>query len=61
MAGNANALLSGTAMAVLVGAASIMSSLLIPSKILSVGLGNRIIIFLVGGLFLGLGLLFSKA
>ncbi|MDX5989633.1 MULTISPECIES: hypothetical protein [Haloferax] len=57
MAGDANALLSGTAMAVLIGAGSVVSAFLFPD----IDLGSRIILFFLGLFFFWAGLRFSRA
>jgi len=57
MAGDAYPLVSGTAMAVLIGAAAILSSLLVPG----IALGDRVILLFLGLLFALAGLLFSQA
>ncbi len=49
-------IISGSAMAVLLGFGSVGSSIFIPEM----GLGSRIILFLVGGLMIWLGLYFSR-
>ncbi len=57
MAGDANTLLSGTAMAVLIGAGSIAVSFFTPD----VDFGSRLILFFLGLFFVWAGLRFSKA
>lgn len=49
-------IISGSAMAVLLGFGSVASSIFIPEA----GLGSRIILFFVGGLMIWLGLNFSR-
>jgi len=56
MAGDANALLSGTAMAVLIGAGAIIAAFLAPD----INLGSRLILFFLGLFFSWAGLKFSK-
>ncbi len=51
-----NKIISGTAMAVLLGFGSIISAILIPN----IDLGSRIILFLIGSIFTGLGIYFSR-
>jgi hypothetical protein len=57
MAGNANPLISGTAMSVIIGGGCIISSFFIPG----IGLGERIILLFLGLLFFLAGLAFSQA
>jgi len=51
-----NKILSGTAMAVLLGFGSIVASIFVPN----LNLGDRIILFVLGCLFAWLGICFSK-
>lgn len=51
-----NKIISETAMAVLLGFGSIISAILIPN----IDLGSRIILFLIGSIFTGLGIYFSR-
>lgn len=56
MAGDANALLSGTAMAVLIGGGSILAAIFLPD----INMGSRIILFFLGLFFFWAGLRFSQ-
>jgi len=51
-----NNIISGTAMAVLIGFGAILSSVFVPN----IDLGSRIVIFLLGIIMIWLGLRFSK-
>jgi len=55
MAGDANALISGTAMAVAIGSGSILAAIFA-----DIGLGDKLILFFLGLLFITAGLLFSR-
>jgi len=57
MAGDANPLVGGTGMSVLMGGGAILSGFFYPG----IDLGSRIILLFLGGLFVLAGLLFSKA
>jgi hypothetical protein len=57
MAGDANALLSGTAMSVLLGGGSILTGFLYPG----LDIGSRLILAFTGMSFVIAGLQFSKA
>lgn len=56
MAGDASALLSGTAMAVLIGSGSILAAIFAPN----IDLGSRLILFFLGLFFFWAGIRFSK-